>query len=99
MGALSIYDGHTKLGELSSESGFFKQVKGQTKETFFFEDILYNLSIRYEGGAYMEVTKENCYYKPSLVDGRIVECDEYFNEAHLHENELLHPSVGHTQGD
>ncbi|MGL9688961.1 MAG: hypothetical protein ACR5K6_04375 [Wolbachia sp.] len=24
MGALSIYDGHAKLGELSSESGFFK---------------------------------------------------------------------------
>ncbi|MGL9703083.1 hypothetical protein [Wolbachia endosymbiont of Cimex lectularius] len=99
MGALSIYDGHTKLGELSSESGFFKQVEGQTKETFFFEDILHNLSTRYEGGAYMAVTKENGYYKASLVDSRIVERDEYFDEAHLHENELLHPNVGHIQGD
>ena len=43
MGALSIYDGNTKLGELSSESGFFKQVEGQTKETFVFEDILHKL--------------------------------------------------------
>ena len=28
MGALSICDGDIKLGELSSESGFFKQVEG-----------------------------------------------------------------------
>ncbi|MCA4775278.1 peptidase M2, partial [Wolbachia endosymbiont of Mansonella ozzardi] len=34
-----------------------------------------------------------------LVDGRTVERDEYFDEAHLHENELLHPSVGHIQKD
>ncbi|MCM1001349.1 MAG: peptidase M2 [Wolbachia endosymbiont of Melophagus ovinus] len=99
MGALSIYDGNTKLGELLSESGFFKQVEGQTKETFFFEDILHNLNTRYEGGAYMAVTKENGHYKASLVDGRIVERDEYFDEEHLHANEFLHPSVGHIQGD
>ncbi|WCR58683.1 MAG: hypothetical protein PG978_000097 [Wolbachia endosymbiont of Ctenocephalides felis wCfeF] len=99
MGALSIYEGETKLGELLSESGFFKQVEGQTKETFFFEDMLHNLNTRYEGGAYMAVTKENGHYKASLVDGRTVERDEYFDEAHLHENELLHPSVGHIQGD
>ncbi len=99
MGALSIYDGNTKLGELSSESGFFKQVEGQTKETFVFEDILHNLNVSYEGGAYMAVTKENGHYKASLIDGRTVERDEYFDEAHLHENELLHPSTGHIQKD
>ncbi|MDE5058808.1 MULTISPECIES: peptidase M2 [Wolbachia] len=99
MGALSIYDGNTKLGELLSESGFFKQVEGQTKETFVFEDILHNLSVSYEGGAYMAVTKENGHYKASLIDGRTVERDEYFDEAHLHENELLHPSTGHIQKD
>ncbi|GFR32023.1 surface protein-related protein [Trichonephila clavata] len=99
MGALSIYDGNTKLGELSSESGFFKQVEGQTKETFVFEDILHNLNVSYEGGAYMAVTKENGQYKASLIDGRTVERDEYFDEAHLHENELLHPSTGHIQKD
>ncbi|NSX83246.1 peptidase M2 [Wolbachia endosymbiont of Atemnus politus] len=97
MGALSIYDGNTKLGELSSESGFFKQVKGQTKETFVFEDILHNLNTQYDGGAYMAVTKEGDHYKASLIDGRTVERDEYYNEAHLHENELLHPSTGHIQ--
>ncbi|WP_250778535.1 collagenase [Wolbachia pipientis] len=58
MGALSIYDGNTKLGELSSESGFFTQVEGQTKETFVFEDILHNLNTQYDGGAYMAVTKK-----------------------------------------
>ncbi|WP_265034561.1 MULTISPECIES: peptidase M2 [unclassified Wolbachia] len=99
MGALSIYDGNTKLGELSSESGFFKQVEGQTKETFVFEDILHNLNTQYDGGAYMAVTKENGQYKASLIDGRTVERDEYFDEAHLHENELLHPSTGHIQKD
>jgi hypothetical protein len=99
MGALSIYDGNTKLGELLSESGFFKQVEGQTKETFVFEDILHNLNVSYEGGAYMAVTKENGHYKASLIDGRTVERDEYFDEAHLHENELLHPSTGHIQKD
>lgn len=99
IGALSIYDGNTKLGELSSESGFFKQVEGQTKETFVFEDILHNLNVSYEGGAYMAVTKENGQYKASLIDGRTVERDEYFDEAHLHENELLHPSTGHIQKD
>ncbi|WP_265023624.1 peptidase M2 [Wolbachia endosymbiont (group A) of Epistrophe grossularia] len=99
MGALSIYDGNTKLGELLSESGFFKQVEGQTKETFVFEDILHNLNVSYEGGAYMPVTKENGHYKASLIDGRTVERDEYFDEAHLHENELLHPSTGHIQKD
>ncbi|GFY65169.1 putative surface protein [Trichonephila inaurata madagascariensis] len=99
MGALSIYDGNTKLGELSSESGFFKQVEGQTKETFVFEDILHNLNVSYEGGAYMAVTKENGHYKASLIDGRTVERDEYFDEAHLHENELLHPSTCHIQKD
>ncbi|WCR57832.1 collagenase [Wolbachia endosymbiont of Ctenocephalides felis wCfeJ] len=99
MGALSIYDGNTKLGELSSESGFFKQVEGQIKETFIFEDILHNLNTQYEGGAYMAITKENGHYKASLIDGRMVERDEYFDEAHLHENELLHPSVGHIQKD
>lgn len=99
MGALSIYDGNTKLGELSSESGFFKQVEGQTKETFVFEDILHNLNVQYDGGAYMAVTKENGHYKASLIDGRTVERDEYFDEAHLHENELLHPSTGHIQKD
>lgn len=99
MGALSIYDGNTKLGELSSESGFFKQVEGQTKETFVFEDILHNLNTQYDGGAYMAVTKENGHYKASLIDGRTVERDEYFDEAHLHENELLHPSTGHIQKD
>ncbi|MDR2609517.1 MAG: collagenase [Rickettsiales bacterium] len=99
MGALSIYDGNTKLGELLSESGFFKQVEGQTKETFFFEDILHNLNTRYEDGAYMAVTKENGHYKASLIDGRAVKGDEYFNEAHLHENELLSPSVRHIQRD
>lgn len=99
MGALSIYDGNTKLGELLSESGFFKQVEGQTKETFVFEDILHNLNTKYDGGAYMAVTKENGHYKASLIDGRTVERDEYFDEAHLHENELLHPSTGHIQKD
>ncbi len=99
MGALSIYDGNTKLGELLSESGFFKQVEGQTKETFVFEDILHNLNVSYEGGAYMAVTKENGHYKASLIDGRTVERDEYFDEARLHENELLHPSTGHIQKD
>ncbi|WP_259348690.1 peptidase M2 [Wolbachia pipientis] len=99
MGALSIYDGNTKLGELLSESGFFKQVEGQTKETFVFEDILHNLNVSYEGGAYMAVTKENGHYKASLIDGRTVERDEYFDEAHLHKNELLHPSTGHIQKD
>ncbi|OCA06374.1 peptidase M2 [Wolbachia endosymbiont of Trichogramma pretiosum] len=99
MGALSIYDGNTKLGELSSESGFFKQVEGQTKETFVFEDILHNLNIQYDGGAYMAITKENSHYKASLIDGRTVERDEYFDEAHLHENELLHPSTEHIQKD
>ncbi|WP_341810647.1 collagenase [Wolbachia endosymbiont (group A) of Campoletis raptor] len=99
MGALSIYDGNTKLGELLSESGFFKQVEGQTKETFVFEDILHNLNVSYEGVAYMAVTKENGHYKASLIDGRTVERDEYFDEAHLHENELLHPSTGHIQKD
>ncbi|MBR9983551.1 MAG: peptidase M2 [Wolbachia endosymbiont of Homalodisca vitripennis] len=99
MGALSIYDGNTKLGELSSESGFFKQIEGQTKETFVFEDILHNLNTQYDGGAYMAVTKENGQYKASLIDGRTVERDEYFDEAHLHENELLHPSTGHIQKD
>ncbi|MFT4327803.1 MAG: peptidase M2 [Wolbachia pipientis] len=99
MGALSIYDGNTKLGELSSESGFFKQVEGQTKETFVFEDILHNLNTQYDSGAYMAITKENGHYKASLIDGRTVERDEYFDEAHLHENELLHPSTGHIQKD
>lgn len=99
MGALSIYDGNAKLGELLSESGFFKQVEGQTKETFIFEDILHNLNAQYDGGAYMAVTKENGHYKASLIDGRTVERDEYFDEAHLHENELLHPSTGHIQKD
>ncbi|WP_341820765.1 peptidase M2 [Wolbachia endosymbiont (group A) of Myopa testacea] len=99
MGALSIYDGNTKLGELSSESGFFKQVEGQTKETFVFEDILHDLNTQYDGGAYMAITKENGHYKASLIDGRTVERDEYFDEAHLHENELLHPSTGHIQKD
>ncbi|WP_264732033.1 peptidase M2 [Wolbachia endosymbiont (group A) of Sphaerophoria taeniata] len=99
MGALSIYDGNAKLGELLSESGFFKQVEGQTKETFVFEDILHNLNVQYDGGAYMAVTKENGHYKASLIDGRTVERDEYFDEAHLHENELLHPSTGHIQKD
>lgn len=99
MGALSIYDGNTKLGELSSESGFFKQVESQTKETFVFEDILHNLNTQYDGGAYMAITKENGHYKASLIDGRTVERDEYFDEAHLHENELLHPSTGHIQKD
>ncbi|WP_353275848.1 peptidase M2 [Wolbachia endosymbiont (group A) of Pipizella viduata] len=98
-GALSIYDGNTKLGELLSESGFFKQVEGQTKETFVFEDILHNLNTQYDGGAYMAITKENGQYKASLIDGRTVERDEYFDEAHLHENELLHPSTGHIQKD
>lgn len=99
MGALSIYDGNTKLGELLSESGFFKQVEGQTKETFIFEDILHNLNTQYDGGAYMAVTKKNGHYKAYLIDGRTVERDEYFDEAHLHENELLHPSTGHIQKD
>ncbi|WP_250296391.1 peptidase M2 [Wolbachia endosymbiont of Oedothorax gibbosus] len=99
MGALSIYDGNTKLGELLSESGFFKQVEGQTKETFVFEDILHNLNTQYDGGAYMAVTQENGQYKASLIDGRTVKRDEYFDEAHLHENELLHPSTGHIQKD
>ncbi len=99
MGALSIYDGNTKLGELSSESGFFKQVEGQTQKTFVFEDILHNLNVSYEGGAYMAITKENGHHKASLIDGRTVERDEYFDEAHLHENELLHPSTGHIQKD
>ncbi|WP_353286908.1 peptidase M2 [Wolbachia endosymbiont (group A) of Anthophora plumipes] len=99
MGALSIYDGNAKLGELLSESGFFKQVEGQTKETFVFEDILHNLNVQYDGSAYMAVTKENGHYKASLIDGRTVERDEYFDEAHLHENELLHPSTGHIQKD
>lgn len=99
MGALSIYDGNAKLGELLSESGFFKQVEGQTKETFIFEDILHNLNTQYDGGVYMAVTKENGHYKASLIDGRTVERDEYFDEAHLHENELLHPSTGHIQKD
>ncbi|QOD37960.1 peptidase M2 [Candidatus Wolbachia massiliensis] len=99
MGALSIYDENTKLGELSSESGFFKQVEGQTKETFVFEDILHNLNTQYDGSAYMAVTKENGHYKASLIDGRTVERDEYFDEAHLHANELLHPSTGHIQKD
>ncbi|MFP3036483.1 MAG: hypothetical protein ACEY3A_05980 [Wolbachia sp.] len=94
MGALSIYDGNKKLGELLSESGFFKQVEGQTKETFFFEDILHNLNVQYDGGAYMAVTKENGHYKASLIDGRMVERDD---EAHLHENEFLYPSVGHIK--
>jgi hypothetical protein len=96
-GALSVYDGNTKLGELLSEAGFFKQVEGGTKETFIFEDILHNLNVQYDGGAYMVLTKEGDQYKASLIDGRKVESDEYFDKPHLHENELLSPSVSHIQ--
>lgn len=99
IGALSLYDGDTKLGELLSEAGLFKQVEGSNKETFFFEDILHNLYTGYHGGAYMAVTKEGEQYKASLIDGRKVQGDEYFHESHLHENELLHPSVGHIKKD
>lgn len=42
-GALSLYDGKTKLGELLSETGFFSQVVGSDKEIFFFEDNLHGL--------------------------------------------------------
>ncbi len=54
---------------------------------------MHNLNTQYDGGAYMAVTKENGQYKASLIDGRTVERDEYFDEAHLHENELLHPRL------
>ncbi|MDN5248305.1 MAG: ankyrin repeat domain-containing protein [Wolbachia endosymbiont of Tyrophagus putrescentiae] len=96
-GALSVYDGNTKIGELLSEAGFFKQVEGQTKDAFFFEDILHNLNVHYDGGAYMAITKENGDYKASFVDGRKVERDEYFDKSHLHENELLSPSINHIK--
>ena len=96
-GALSVYDGDKKVGELLSEAGFFKQVAGETKDIFVFEDILHNLNVEYDGGAYMAVTKENGRYKASLIDGRKVESDEYFNESHLHENELLSPSINHIK--
>lgn len=96
-GALSVYDGDVKIGELSSEAGFFQQVEGQTKDTFLFEDILHGLNVQYEGGAYMTITKENGHYKASFIDGRKVESDEYFKESHLHENELLNPSMNHIK--
>ncbi|APR98150.1 collagenase [Wolbachia endosymbiont of Folsomia candida] len=96
-GALSLYDGNTKLGELLSETGLFKQVEGSNKESFFFGDTLHGLYVKYDGGAYMAITKEGGQYKASLIDGRKVQSDEYFDKPHLHENELLSPSVNHIQ--
>ena len=60
---------------------------------------MHNLNTQYEDSAYMAITREDGHYKASLIDGRTVERDEYFDETHLHENELLHPSVGHIQKD
>lgn len=47
----------------------------------------------------MAITKEGDRYKASFIDGRKVQSDEYFDKPHLHENELLSPSVNHIQGN
>ncbi len=95
---LSIYDEkNIKVGELLSEAGFFKQIEGQNKSTFVFEDILHNMNIQRDGGTYVGITKENGNYKASFIDGREVKSDEYYNRPHLHENELLSPSIKHIK--
>ncbi|OEY86782.1 hypothetical protein BIY23_01975 [Wolbachia pipientis] len=96
--ALSVYDENdTKIGELLSEVGFFKQVEDQNKDSFFFSDTLHNMHVKQDGGAYIGITKENGSYKASFIDGRTVKSDEYFNVPHLHENELLNPSIRHIK--
>jgi hypothetical protein len=99
-GALSVYNENgEKVGELLSEVGFFKQVEGQDKPTFVFEDILHNVNIQQDGGSYIGITRENGCYKASFIDGRKVEGDEYFSRPHLHENELLNPSIKHIKAE
>lgn len=92
---ISIYDGNNKIGELLTEAGFFKSVEGSSKEAFFFTDDLMGIYTKYDDGAYIAVTKENGEFKASLIDGRAVSKDDYYDKPHLHRNELLEPSINH----
>ncbi|MFS1563206.1 MAG: hypothetical protein ACL7AX_06050 [Candidatus Arsenophonus phytopathogenicus] len=85
--ALSLYDGEEKV----SETGFFKQIDGQQQESFVFSNALHNLHTSYGGKVYLAVEKEEQQYKASLIDGRKVHKDPYFDQPHLHKNELLSP--------
>ncbi len=96
--ALSIYDeNNAKVGELLSEVGFFKQIEGQSKDIFVFKDSLQNMHIQQDGGTYIGITRKNDGYKASFIDGREVNSDEYYNQSHLHANELLNPSIQHIK--
>ncbi len=101
--ALSLFNNkNEKIGELLSESGYFRQISGETEDYFIFSDTLYNVSSSYKGGAYLavtEITEKNGQYKTSFIDGRPVNSDAYFNQPHLHENELLNPSISHLNKD
>ncbi|MDR5611974.1 MAG: hypothetical protein RAM36_02740, partial [Arsenophonus sp.] len=95
--ALSLYDGEEKVSELLSETGFFKQIDGQQQKSFVFSNALHNLHTSYGGKVYLAVEKEEQQYKASLIDGREVLKDPYFDQPHLHKNELLSPSINHIQ--
>ncbi|WP_339045546.1 hypothetical protein [Candidatus Mesenet endosymbiont of Agriotes lineatus] len=92
---ISIYDGDNKIGELLTDCGYFQSVEGSDKETFIFADDLMGLHTKYEGGAYIAVTKESGEFTASLIDGRSVSKDEYYDKPHLHRDELLEPSINH----
>ncbi|WP_339048482.1 hypothetical protein [Candidatus Mesenet endosymbiont of Phosphuga atrata] len=95
MNGVSIYDGNYKVGELLTESGYFVKIEGSDRGTFIFTDNLMGLYTRYEDGAYIAVTKESGEFTASLIDGRAVSKDEYYDKPHLHRNELLEPSINH----
>ncbi|GHM58761.1 MAG: hypothetical protein sL5_08500 [Candidatus Mesenet longicola] len=95
MNGVSIYDGDNKIGELLTDYGYFAKVEGSDKDAFFFGDDLMGLYTRYEGGAYIAVTKESGEFTISLIDGRAVSKDGYYDKPHLHRNELLEPSINH----
>ncbi|WGO83615.1 hypothetical protein [Arsenophonus apicola] len=95
--ALSLYEGQEKVSELLSENGLFKQIEGQEQATFIFSNELHNLYTSYNGKVYLAVENEAGQYKTAFIDGREVNSDPYFNEPHLHKNELLSPSINHIK--
>lgn len=101
--ALSLYSGNIKVGELSTEVGFFRSIdnpeelltKDSPKE-FIYEDSAKNLNTCYQE-PHLAVTQTDNGYRLAFIEDKSIQGDSHFAEPHFHQNELLKPGLQHIE--
>lgn len=103
LSALSLYTGSSKVGELSTEAGFFQSIDNSENtlaneplKEFIYTDVAKNLQTRYQDPQ-LAVTRTDNGYRLAFIEDKSIQGDHHFSEPHFHQNELLKPGLQHIE--